>query len=150
MLLLAFAESSIQLVPDGTLILHVVVILVMVGVLNLTLFRPINRILQERDEETKGRLSKARQVLTSVGEKMSAYERSLKEARSKGYQLLERERATMLAEREQQLSNLKGEMKEWTVAQKAQIQSQTEDVRRGLDVEKSGAEIGSRILRRPV
>jgi hypothetical protein len=56
----------------------------------------------------------------------------------------------MLAEREQQLSNLKGEMKEWTVAQKAQIQSQTEDVRRGLDVEKSGAEIGSRILRRPV
>lgn len=147
MLFLAFAEN-IQLVPDGTLIIHIVMILVMVGVLNLTLFRPINRILKERDEETRGRLSKARQTLATVDKKMSAYEGGLKEARSKGYQLLERERATMLAEREQQLSNLKGEMKEWTAAQKKQIQRQTEDARRGLDVKKSGAEISSRILRR--
>jgi F0F1-type ATP synthase membrane subunit b/b' len=147
MFLLAFAEN-IQLVPDGTIILHIILILVMVGVLNLTLFKPINRILKERDDETRGRLSKARQTLATVNEKMATYERGLKDARSKGYQLLERERATMLTEREQQLSSLKTEMREWTAEQKVQIQQQTEDVRRGLDVEKSGAEISVRILRR--
>jgi F-type H+-transporting ATPase subunit b len=148
--MLGLAENSIQLVPDGTLILHVLVILGMVGVLNLTLFRPINRILEEREKETKGRLSKARKVLASVEEKVSRYERSLKEARSKGYQVVERERATMLGEREKTLGELKGEMKEWAAEQKAQIERQTEDVRRELDVEKSGAQIGSRILRRPL
>jgi len=43
---LGFAENSIQLVPDGTLLLHILIILVMVYVLNATLFKPINRILQ--------------------------------------------------------------------------------------------------------
>jgi len=38
---LGLAENSIQLVPDGTLILHVLIILVMVYVLNATLFKPI-------------------------------------------------------------------------------------------------------------
>jgi len=42
---LGFAENSIQLVPDGTLILHVIIILVMIYVLNTTLYQPINRIL---------------------------------------------------------------------------------------------------------
>ena len=55
---LGFAENSIQLVPDGTLLLHVLIILVMVYVLNATLFRPINRILEARE---KRRQAKARQ-----------------------------------------------------------------------------------------
>jgi hypothetical protein len=45
---LGFAENSIQLVPDGTLLLHVLIILVMVYVLNATLFKPINLILEAR------------------------------------------------------------------------------------------------------
>ena len=47
---LGFAENSIQLVPDGTLILHVIIILVMVFVLNATLYKPINRILEAREK----------------------------------------------------------------------------------------------------
>jgi F0F1-type ATP synthase membrane subunit b/b' len=48
MTFVAFAENSIQLVPDGTLFLHIIIILLMVFVLNATLFKPINRILEER------------------------------------------------------------------------------------------------------
>ena len=51
---LGFAENSIQLVPDGTLILHVIIILVMVYVLNATLFKPINQILESREKRTRG------------------------------------------------------------------------------------------------
>ena len=45
---LGFAENSIQLVPDGTLILHVLIIVLMVWILNATLYKPINRILEAR------------------------------------------------------------------------------------------------------
>ena len=43
MLCLALAEGSIQLVPEGTVFFHIAVIILMVYVLNATLFRPINR-----------------------------------------------------------------------------------------------------------
>ena len=56
---LGFAENSIQLVPDGTLLLHILIILVMIFVLNATLYKPINRILEAREKRTKGRLSEA-------------------------------------------------------------------------------------------
>ena len=45
---LGFAENSIQLVPDGTLLLHILIILVMIFVLNATLYKPINRVLAAR------------------------------------------------------------------------------------------------------
>ena len=54
---LGLAENPIQLVPDGTLILHVLIILVMVYVLNATLFKPINKILAARDERERLRLN---------------------------------------------------------------------------------------------
>ena len=66
---LGLAENSIQLVPDGTLILHVIIILVMVYVLNATLFKPINQILESREKRTRGRLSEAQEVMKSVNGK---------------------------------------------------------------------------------
>src|SRR5207244_13444608 len=61
-LVLGFAENSIQLVPDGTLILHIVIILVMVYVLNATLYKPINQILESREKRTRGRLTEAQEI----------------------------------------------------------------------------------------
>ena len=72
--ILGFAEDSIQLVPDGTLVLHVIIILVMVYVLNATLFKPINQILASREKRTRGRLSEAQEIMQSVTEKTSNYE----------------------------------------------------------------------------
>ncbi len=53
---LAFSDSAIQLVPDGTLLFHLALIVVMVVLLNVTLLKPINRILEERERRTKGRM----------------------------------------------------------------------------------------------
>ena len=54
MTILAFAES-IQLVPDGTIVLHIAIIITMVFVLNKILFKPINSVLEERESRTRGR-----------------------------------------------------------------------------------------------
>ena len=99
----ALAENSIQLVPDGTLLFHLVLIVAMVALLNATLLKPINRILEERDRRTKGRLSEAGETLKLVDEKMRNYEGQLRNARSEGYAAIERERATLSKERERKV-----------------------------------------------
>src|SRR5437899_1976486 len=130
MVVLALAEKSIQLIPDGTLAVHVLVALVMVSVLKLTLYGPLNRILDERERETKGR--EVRAVLATVEMKRSRYERRVRESRVMAYQLVERERASALAERERKLGALKRNMKEFAAEEKALIEQQTEYVRREL------------------
>src|ERR671916_1545868 len=100
MTLLAFAENSIQLVPDGTLFLHIIIILVMVFVLNATLFKPINRILEERERRTRGRSGEAKGIIRDVEDKLASYERALREARSEGYRLMEQVRAEAMRERQ--------------------------------------------------
>ena len=82
MVLLVLAENSIQLVPDGTLLMHLIIIFVMVAALNLTLFKPINRILQERDLQTRGRMTEAQTTLARVAEEMARYQQKLREAES--------------------------------------------------------------------
>src|SRR5215216_3613820 len=135
MTLLAFAENSIQLVPDGTLFLHILIILVMVFVLNATLFKPINRILEERERRTRGRSGEAHDILQRVEEKVTQYERTLREARAAGYQLMEQERAAALSERQARLNAVKDEINSSVGEQKEAIHAQVEDARATLEQE---------------
>jgi F-type H+-transporting ATPase subunit b len=150
LLLLVLAEDSIQLVPDGTMLLHVVMILVMVFVLNATLFKPINKILAARDQRTRGRLSEADQILNNVNEKASDYERRLRQARAENYALAEAERGTALQERQQKINELRQQLAESTAKEKEQIRQQAEAARETLlaDSRRIAIEIGSRVLSR--
>ena len=62
MIFFAFSENSIQLVPDGTLLIHVAAIVVLVFVLNATLFKPVNRLLAAREKRGKGRFAEAGEI----------------------------------------------------------------------------------------
>src|SRR2546429_9909394 len=99
MIALAFAETSIQLVPDGMLILHIAIILVMVFVLNTTLFKPINRLLEERGKRTRGRSGEAHDILNRVEEKLAHYEQTLRSTRTEGYRLMEQEHSVAMQAR---------------------------------------------------
>lgn len=152
MLLFGFAEGSIQLVPDGTLLFHLALIIVMVALLNATLLKPINRILEERDRLTKGRLSEAQLTLQNVNEKLLTYERRLREARAEGYALLERERAAISEERQRKLTEVKAEMASLLSTEKEKLKVQGEQVKAKLAVEARtiAMEIGRQILGRSV
>lgn len=152
MTFVAFAENSIQLVPDGTLFLHIIIILLMVFVLNATLFKPINRILEERERRTRGRSGEAHDILRRVEEKVTQYERTLREARSEGYRLMEQERAGAVSERQARLSAVREEINRSVGEQKETIRVQVEEARATLDQEarRLAAEIGSQILHRPI
>ena len=96
MVLLAAAES-IQLFPDGTLFLHIALILLMIWVLNRTFFRPINRVIEARERQKGGHGSEAESILSDVSEKQARYNKELLAARSEGYELVEKERAAAIA-----------------------------------------------------
>jgi len=149
---LGFAENSIQLVPDGTLILHVIIILVMVWILNKTLYKPINRILEAREKRTRGRMSEAQEILTDVSKKVSNYERQLRQTRAEGYALAEQERTLAMQERQQKLNEMRQELSESIAQEKQTIQGQVEEARVTLDSEsrRIAREIGERVLNRPV
>lgn len=152
MILLAFAENSIQLVPDGTLFVHIALILIMVFVLNATLFKPINRILEERERRTRGQMGEAREILLSVEEKMNAYERNLREARAEGYRLMEQVRAEAMGERQERVNGVRVEIERSVAEEKQAIQAQTEEARASLDRDagRIASEIGAHILHRPL
>ena len=101
------AETSIQLVPDGTLLLHLLLVVVMVAVVNRTLLRPINKILEERDKHILGRVDEAKEMLKTREEHLAEYTSALKQARSEGYQLLERGRTQAVIEKDEKVRAFK-------------------------------------------
>jgi F-type H+-transporting ATPase subunit b len=149
---LGFAENSIQLVPDGTLLLHILIVLVMVYVLNATLFKPINRILEAREKRTRGRLSEAQEILRSVSEQLTEYERSLRQARGEAYSFAEHERARAMQERQVKVNQMRQQLAESIAGEKEAISRQAEEARTLLEAEsrRIASEIGSRVLSRPI
>ncbi|HET7112428.1 MAG TPA: ATP synthase F0 subunit B [Pyrinomonadaceae bacterium] len=144
------AEASIQLVPDGTLLLHLLFIAVMVFVLNRTLLKPINQILAEREKQIGGRLSEAQMLSAEAEEKMRKYQAALREARSDGYRLLEKERAAGLKDKEEKVRQHREQLSRTVALEMESIKNQQEKVQAELEAHAGsmGVLISSQILRR--
>jgi F-type H+-transporting ATPase subunit b len=148
---LGMAGSSIQLVPDGTLLFHMFLILLMVVILNRTLFRPVNKILDDREQMGQGVLAEASEIRRSVEEDLRKYEEGLRLARAEGYRETESRRRQELSERERDLSALRLEMTKTIAREKALLQEQTEQAREILssDAQILASQIEERILKPP-
>lgn len=146
--LLLFAET-IQLFPDGTLFIHVGLILVMIWILNRTLYRPINRVLEAREKNKGGHSSEAVGLLKDVEEKESRYNREMLETRSKGYELIEKEQKAATAARDKQISDVKAEVTAKQDSGKAELEKETNDARAAIrtDAEKIADSIAANILK---
>ena len=144
-------EASIQLVPDGTLLLHLLMIGVMVFVLNRTLLKPINQILAEREKQIAGRLKEAEELASETQEKLQRYNDGLRDARADGYKLLERERAQGMKEKEEKLRQYREQMSKEVAAQIEMTRKQEQTVKGELEAQAVtiGSLISSQILRRP-
>ena len=147
--MLAFAES-IQLIPDGTILIHIAIIITMVFVLNRLLFRPVLRLLGEREARTHGRTDEARETIKRVGENISRYENSLRQARAEGYGLLEHQQSEANAERQRKVAEIRREVEGQLGVEKNEIQSQAERARATLlgEAERVAGEIKAQVLRR--
>ena len=142
MYLLAFAES-IQLFPDGTIFIHIGLILTMIWVLNRTLFRPINKVIEEREKAKGGAGGAAEKILGEVSEKETSYSAAMLDTRSQGYELVAKEQKKAVEAREKKLSETKAEIAQTFDSGKAEIERQTGEAR--ASVEANAAQMADKI-----
>ena len=145
------AEASIQLVPDGTLLLHLLMVVVMVFILNRTLLKPINTILAEREKQVEGSIKQAQLMSAETEEKLRSYNAALRDARTEGYRLLEKERGAALKEKDEKIRLYREEMSRTVASQVERTREQEEKVRGELESQAAaiGDLISSQILHRP-
>lgn len=148
MVLLAFAESSVQLVPDGTIFIHIGLILLMIFILNRTFFKPINRVIESREKNKSGG-SEAQSLLSEVSEKESRYSEAMREARSEGYKVIEQTRAEAVSAKQERLSATKTETEAMLATETANIEQQTAAARQAIasEAEKMAEKISATILK---
>jgi len=144
------AESSIQLVPDASLLLHLLMVVVMVAVLNRTLLKPINRILADREKHILGRVDEAQEMRKQTEQKLGEYNSALRAARTEGYQLLEKERSQAVREKEEKVRVFKEEMSGHLAENIRTTHEQEKRAQQELEreAETLGAMITAQILRR--
>jgi F-type H+-transporting ATPase subunit b len=148
-MLFAPIAASIQLLPDGTLLIHIAMILVMIWILNRTFFRPINRVIETREKNKGGHSSEAEALLGQVSEKQEKYNREILDARSEGYELIEKEKAAAISEREAAIAAVKNEAAQKFAEEKAELERQTSAARETVakDAVEMAEKISSRILK---
>ncbi|MGQ0542843.1 MAG: ATP synthase F0 subunit B [Blastocatellia bacterium] len=148
MFLLAFAES-IQLFPDGTLFIHIALILLMIWVLNRTFFRPINAIIESREKHKGGRGGEAGEILREVSEKQKEYEKAMLAARSESYEVIEKARAEAVDASQKTVSDAKAEAAKLIADEKAEVKDQIAEAKVEIvrEAEKMAEKITANILK---
>ena len=148
---LAFQADNILSI-DGSFLFIFVLIFALIFVLNATLFRPINRVLDERERLSGGRLSEAHRMLAEYDERVGRYEEQVRAARAESYQRLEAERRRALAARQELIGRAKAEAEGQLGVAKQEIADQSGQARAHLEGEARAmaASISSQILQRPV
>ena len=149
--LIALAEDGI-LTIDGSFLFVFISIFVLILILNRTLFRPINSILEEREQLGEGRIAEARRMLRHHDDRLRHYEEQLKAARAEANQTLENGRKQVLAARQKMIEEARAVASSKIQAARAQIAGEAETAKQGLesDAREIAASISSHILQRPV
>ena len=137
---------------DGSFLFIFISILLLIFILNRTLFAPINKVLDEREHLGTGRLNEAKHLLKQYDTKLDNYEQQIRQARAGAYQELESQRKEALSARQQLLDQVKQETAAQLNAAKNEIAQQTATARQTLENEAHtmAATISSQILKRPV
>jgi len=147
---LALAGSVLSI--DGSFLFIFFSILLLIYILNHTLFKPINKVLEERERLGAGRIGEARRMLGEYEERLKRYESQLREARGEAYQSLEAGRREASLDRQRMIAEVKAETAAQIEAAKHEIAEQASGAKRNLEKETRAmaATISSQILRRSV
>lgn len=143
-LALAAGEDNI-IQPDLSLVVVLVLFLIFVFILNKILFKPISKVLDERHNLTVGASDEARAAGRSYQLRLADYESRIREARAKGYQRAELERAAALERRRLMIDEIKQQATHQIEEAKSNIQREAHEARTAL--EKESHQIAERISR---
>lgn len=143
---LAFAEGGGNIIsPDGSLVFVLFLFIILVFVLNRILFRPIGRVLDERQTLTEGAGNEARAARRTYEARLAEYEATIRQTRAESYKRSEQERAAAVAERRRLIDEAKLHAHEQIERAKQEIEQQVALARATLESE--SRQIAERISR---
>ena len=137
---------------DGSFLFVFIAILLLIFILNATLFRPINKILAEREKMSGGTSHEARHLIKDYERKVMLYEDGIRNARHEAYQYAEAQRREALADRQDLIAQAKTAATAHIEVAKQDIAQQAVRARTQLerDAQAMAASISASILHRPV
>jgi F-type H+-transporting ATPase subunit b len=143
---LAFAEGGGNIIsPDGSLVFVLFLFIILVFVLNRLLFRPIGRVLDERQTLTEGAANQARAARRTYEARLAEYEATIRQTRAECYKRSEQERAAAVEERRRLIDEAKLQAHEQIDRAKQEIEQQVSLARAALESE--SRQIAERISR---
>lgn len=143
---LAFAEGGGDIIsPDGSLVFVLILFIIFVFLLNRLLFRPIGKVLDERQTLTEGSANEARAARRIYETRLAEYEANIRQARAESYKLAEQKRAAALEERHRLIDDAKLQAHEQIERAKQEIAQQVLQARAALESE--SRQIAERISR---
>jgi F-type H+-transporting ATPase subunit b len=138
-------ELFLQAVPT------VLIILIFYLVLRATFFKPLMKVMGERDERTVGAQKAAERAQVTAAEKKKQYEEALKQARAKVYSEQEVARKRALEERAETVKEARTKASSRVTVAKQRIEGELVAARKDIEatVEQLSEEIARRILQTP-
>jgi F-type H+-transporting ATPase subunit b len=133
-LALASGEENI-IQPNITLVYVLIIFIIFAFVLNLLLFKPISKVLDERESLTEGATSEARAATRQYQTRLANYEETIRQSRGETYRKLEQSRKTALEERQRVIDAAKAQAESEIAKAKEQIAAETVAARVALEQE---------------
>jgi F-type H+-transporting ATPase subunit b len=138
-------ELFLQAVPT------VLIILIFYFILRTIFFKPLLKVMAERDARTVGAQKAAEAAQAAAAEKTKQYEETLKHARAKVYAEQETARKKVLDERAEIVKDARAKAASHVAGAKERVQGEVAAARREIEktVGQLSAEIARRILQVP-
>lgn len=134
LMVLALFEGEGNIIsPDGSLVVILILFIIFVFVLNRILFRPVGRVLDERQTLTEGSANEARAARRRYESRLAEYEATIRQARAEGYRQSEQVRANALEERARVIEAAKEHANKMIEGAKTEIESQAASARAALE-----------------
>lgn len=134
--MIALAGGSGNIIsPDGSLVLIVILFIIFVFLLNRVLFKPVGRILDERENLTDGARAEARAAARQHQNRLDDYESRITQARAQSFRFLEQRRASAIQERIRIIDEAKHRAAEELASAKEEIARQAAEAKAMLEGE---------------
>jgi len=135
---------------DWTLGLQFINFVVLMLALNVILYRPLRRVMQQRKETVDGSYQKAKSLEGAIDEKMAHYQEQLQQAKLKGNQEKNELRSQAHAEEGAILSAARATATDYMDSIKVKVASEADRARQALkaETEALAGQIASKVLGR--
>jgi F-type H+-transporting ATPase subunit b len=135
---------------DSSLIPAIIIFLGLILALNGILFRPLARVLAERETRTSGMMAAAQEKLNYQSDLFNRYQASIKNARMEGYRRQDQVRTEAMKKRAELLAQARKSAEQAIGESREAIRSQVETAKQtlALDAEEIARTITSNVLGR--